>query len=83
MVYFGEHGNEPSGSIKEDEYGDKLSDSYLPKKYFAPWSKLADKGLLIPCPIPKLELHPLVFVTAYSTYYGTQVEKFILKLYNH
>jgi hypothetical protein len=33
-----EHGNEPSGSIKGEELLDQLSDSYLLKKEYAPFS---------------------------------------------
>jgi hypothetical protein len=34
-----EHGNEPSGSIRKQDFFDKLSDSQLFKYYPAPWSK--------------------------------------------
>jgi hypothetical protein len=33
-----EHGNEPSGSIRKDNF-DKQSDNQLFKEYPAPWSK--------------------------------------------
>jgi hypothetical protein len=34
-----EHGNEPSGSIKGEEFLDQQSDYYFLKKGFASWSK--------------------------------------------
>jgi len=35
---FSEHGNETSGSIKEGDFLDQLSDYQLLKKEFVPWS---------------------------------------------
>jgi hypothetical protein len=34
-----EHGNEPSGSIRKQDFFDKLSDNRLFEKYPAPWSE--------------------------------------------
>jgi hypothetical protein len=38
----GEHGNEPSGSIKGGEFFDQLNDCQLLKKDSAAWSLLID-----------------------------------------
>jgi hypothetical protein len=34
-----EHGNEPSGSVKGDEFLDQMNDYQLLKKDSAPWSR--------------------------------------------
>jgi hypothetical protein len=39
MSGFFEHGNKPSGSIKEAGFFDKLNDNQLFKQYPTPWSE--------------------------------------------
>jgi len=45
VVGFCEHGNEPSGSIKQDIF-DKLSDYQFFIEYPAPWSKYVSSALI-------------------------------------